>query len=123
MEDKTLKTTIFATQIYFFNLLKHNQMSHLTMEIKDNQLLRQFETHTTEGLLVLEYSIQERKLFLTKLNSPENLESEYVDDFIKMVLSTAEERKFKVVPTHPKIALFFRKNPIYRELLPPGIKL
>ena len=50
-------------------------MSHLTMEIKDNQLLRQFETQTTEGLLVLEYSIQERKLFLTKLNPPENLEA------------------------------------------------
>jgi hypothetical protein len=98
-------------------------MSHLTMEIKDNQLLRQFETHTTEGLLVLEYSIQERKLFLTKLNPPENLDTEFVDDFIKMVLATAEERKLKVVPTHPKLALFFRKNPVYRELLPPGIKI
>jgi predicted metalloenzyme YecM len=124
LDDKTLKIIIFAAEFKtHFTSLKHNQMNHLTMEIKDNQLLRQFETQTTEGLLVLEYSIQERKLFLTKLNPPENLEDELIDDFIKMVLATAEERKFKVVPIHPKLALFFRKNPFYRELLPPGIKL
>jgi pantothenate kinase type III len=93
------------------------------MEIKDNQLLRQFEVQTDSGLLAMEYAIQERKLFLTKLNQPEELEVEYINDFIKMVLSIAIDRKLKVVPTNPKLAHFFRKNPIYKELLPPGIKL
>ena len=36
------------------------------MEIKDNELLRQFEIITETGLVAIEYSIQERKLFLTK---------------------------------------------------------
>ncbi len=94
-----------------------------TMEIKDNLLLRQFEIMTPDGLLVLEYAIQERKLFLTKLHHPENLDIEICNEFIKTVLTIAEERRFKVVPTHPKIAHFFRKNPVYKELLPPGIKL
>jgi hypothetical protein len=93
------------------------------MEIKDNQLLRQFETQTDSGLLVMEYAIQERKLFLTKLHHSEELELDYINDFIKAVLAIAEERKFKVVPTHPKVTHFFRKNPVYKELLPPGIKL
>lgn len=93
------------------------------MEIKDNQLLRQFEVQTDSGLLAMEYAIQERKLFLTKLNQPEELEVEYINNFIKMVLSIATDRKLKVVPTNPKLAHFFRKNPIYKELLPPGIKL
>lgn len=93
------------------------------MEIKDNLLLRHFETPTEFGLLVMEYAIQERKIFLTKLNQPENLPNEYIEDFIREVLSIAVERKFKVVPTHPKLANFFRKNPAYKELLPPGIKL
>jgi hypothetical protein len=93
------------------------------MNIKDNQLLRQFETQSSLGLLVLEYSIQERKLFLTKLNYNEEEDPELLITFIKEVLSIAKERKLKVVPTHPKIALFFKKNPDYKELLPPGIKL
>ena len=38
------------------------------MEIKDNLLLRHFETPTEFGLLVMEYAIQERKIFLTKLS-------------------------------------------------------
>ncbi len=93
------------------------------MDIKDNELLRHFETPTDFGLLVIEYALQDRKIFLTKLNEPDNIGSDYVEDFLKKVLTIAEERKLKVVPTNPKIAHFFRKNPVYKELLPPGIKL
>lgn len=32
--------------------------------IKDNELLRQFETTTDNGLLTIEYAVQERKIFL-----------------------------------------------------------
>ncbi|MBN9283132.1 MULTISPECIES: N-acetyltransferase [Flavobacterium] len=93
------------------------------MEIKDNELLRQFENHTETGLLAVEYAIQERKLFLTKLNHAENQDPESINEFLKSVMSIAEERKLRVVPTHPKITSFFRKNPVYKELLPPGIKI
>jgi hypothetical protein len=36
------------------------------MEIKDNELLRQFEITTDTGLVAIEYSLQDRKIFLTK---------------------------------------------------------
>lgn len=93
------------------------------MEIKDNELLRQFEASTEFGTLIIEYAMQERKLFLTKLNVPSDLDPEIQDEFLKNILETAQERKLKVVPTHPKIVSFFRKNKKYSELLPPGIRI
>lgn len=93
------------------------------MEIKDNELLRQFEIITETGLVSIEYSIQERKLFLTKFCTNNNEDEELQNEFIKNVLVIAEERKLKVVPTHAKFISFFRKNRKYRELLPPGIMI
>lgn len=94
------------------------------MEIKDNTFSRQFETLSDGKLLSVEYSFQERKIFLTKINVPDQFEDEeLLTDFLKEIMAIAEERKLKVVPIHPKIATFFRKNPVYRELLPPGIRI
>ena len=93
------------------------------MEIKDNELLRQFEIITETGLVVIEYSVQERKLFLTKFCNNNNEDEELHHEFIKTVLELAEERKLKVVPTHAKFISFFRKNRKYRELLPPGLMI
>ena len=93
------------------------------MEIKDNELLRQFEIISDTGLVSIEYSIQERKLFLTKFCSNNNEDEELHSEFIKSVLEIAQERKLKVVPTHAKFISFFRKNRRYRELLPPGIMI
>jgi len=94
------------------------------MEIKDNTFSRQFETLVDGKLISLEYSFQEKKIFLTRLNVPENFEDEeFITAFLKNIMAIAEERKLKVVPILPKIATFFRKNPVYKELLPPGIKI
>ena len=48
---------------------------------------------------------------------------EFINDLLKNIMEIAYERKLKVVPILPKIALFFRKNICYRDLLPPGIKI
>ncbi len=94
------------------------------MEIKDNTFARQFETIVTEGLVSVEYSFQEKKIFLTKINTPEGFDNEeFISVFLENIMEIAIERKFKIVPILPKIVLFFKKNPIYKELLPPGIRL
>ncbi|EHQ43420.1 MULTISPECIES: GNAT family N-acetyltransferase [Myroides] len=93
------------------------------MEIKDNELLRQFELETDQGLLSVEYSLQERKIFLTKLKGFEEGVQAQSIDFLKGVLDIVREKRLRVVPTHPKIVSFFRKNPIYKEMLPPGIRI
>ena len=95
-----------------------------TMEIKDNTFSRQFETIVDQGLVSVEYSFQEKKILLTKINVPESFEDEeFVSNFLKNIMEIATEQKFKVVPILPKIVVFFKKNPVYKELLPPGIRL
>ncbi|MEY3500637.1 MAG: hypothetical protein RL308_2306 [Bacteroidota bacterium] len=94
------------------------------MEIRDNTFSRQFETVVDGKMIVLEYSFQEKKIFLTKIQTPDNFDNEtFINDFLKNIMEIAYERKIKVVPILPKIAAFIRKNPTYKDLLPPGIKL
>ena len=94
------------------------------MEIKDNVFSRQFETVLDGEMIILEYSFQEKKIFLTKIKTPDNFDNEaFINDFLKNIMEIAYERKLKVVPILPKIATFFRKNPTYKDLLPPGIKM
>jgi hypothetical protein len=94
------------------------------MEIKDNTFSRQFETFVDSKLISVEYSFQEKKIFLTRINVPDGfVDEDFLNDFLKNIMTIAYERKLKVVPILPKIALFFRKNTIYKDLLPPGIKI
>ena len=96
----------------------------IKLEIKDNTFARQFETLVAEGMVAVEYSFQEKKIFLTKINIPEGYDNEdFIVDFLKNIMDIAYERKLKVVPILPKIALFFKKNKVYADLLPPGIKI
>ena len=95
-----------------------------TIEVKDNSFARQFETTTAEGLITVEYSLQERKIFLTRINTPEEFKNEeFIDNLIKTILDNAIEQRLKIVPTYPRIVQFFKKNPSYKELLPPGIRI
>ncbi len=94
------------------------------MEIKDNSFLRQFETKVNGNLAKIEYSSQERKIFLTKLVIPEEITQEgFKEDFIKAVLHHLQEQNVRVVPTSPHIAGFLRKNRQYKEMLPVGIRI
>ncbi|MCZ8196868.1 MAG: N-acetyltransferase [Flavobacterium sp.] len=94
------------------------------LEIKDNTFARQFETLVDGKMVSVEYSFQEKKIFLTRLNTFDGFDNEeFINTFLKNIMEIAYERKLKVVPILPKIALFFRKNTIYRDLLPPGIKI
>lgn len=94
------------------------------MEIKDNTFSRQFEASIDGRMLAIEYSLQERKLFLTRI-SPSDVgpDDETVTEMLRSILDGAYERRLKVVPVFPRIAAFFRKNPRYKDLLPPGIRI
>jgi hypothetical protein len=94
------------------------------MEIKDNTFARQFEIVVDGKLISVEYSFQEKKIFLTRINTFDGFnDEELINEFLKNIMEIAYERKLKVVPILPKIALFFRKNSTYKDLLPPGIKI
>ena len=94
------------------------------VEINDNSFLRQFETSVEGHLAKIEYSSQERKVFLTKLVIPEAItKKDFKEDFIKSVLNHIQEKNLRVVPTSPQIAGFLRKNRQYKEMLPVGIRI
>ncbi len=92
--------------------------------IKDNVFLRQFETTLDGHLAKIEYSSQERKVFLTKIVVPEEITQDgFNESFIKAVLHHIREKNLRVVPTSPQIAGFLRRNRQYKEMLPVGIRI
>ncbi|MDO1500985.1 N-acetyltransferase [Winogradskyella maritima] len=93
-------------------------------ELIDNDFLRQFELKVDDNMAVIEYSLQERKIFLTKMIIPETLDSnEFQKDFLELVFDNIKERNISVVPTSPEIAKFVRSNRKYKRMLPVGIRI
>lgn len=93
-------------------------------ELIDNTFLRQFELKVEDQLAKIEYSLQDRKIFLTKLIVPETVQDEnFTEDFLKMVMMNIQERNISVVPTSPPIAKFIRKNRRYKAMLPVGVRI
>lgn len=93
-------------------------------ELVDNDFLRQFELKIEDDLAKIEYSLQDRKIFLTKLIIPESISSDaFKTDFLTRVFDNISERNISVVPTSPDIAKFIRKNRKYKKMLPVGIRI
>ena len=93
-------------------------------ELVDNDFLRQYELKVNEQLAKIEYSLQDRKIFLTKLIIPDSIKSEdFEEEFLTMVFENIGERNISVVPTSPEIAKFIRKNRKYKKMLPVGIRI
>lgn len=94
------------------------------VELVDNDFLRQFELKIEDDLAKIEYSLQERKIFLTKMYIPERITSEeFETDFLTLVFENISERNISVVPTSPQIVKFVRRNRKYQKLLPVGIRI
>ena len=93
-------------------------------ELIDNDFLRQFEIKIDDHLAKIEYSLQERKIFLTKLVIPDDINSEnFSNDFLAAVFEQIEDRNLSIVPTSPEIAKFVRKNRKYKRMLPVGVRI
>ena len=93
-------------------------------ELTDNTFLRQFQLEVDDQLAKIEYSLQDRKIFLTKLIVPECITDDmFVEDFLKLVMENIQERNISVVPTSPPIAKFIRKNRRYKSMLPVGVRI
>ena len=94
------------------------------MQITDNDFLRQFEIKVNGGLAIIEYSLQERKIFLTKIIVPEMPNKDkFTEDFLSNVLTIISEKNVRVVPTASIITKFIRKNRKFKALLPVGIRI
>ena len=115
----------YLKQIYI-TLLKNTFNFRImnNLNLVNNEFLRQFEIQTENSLARIEYSEQERKIFLTKIHIPKEIKDKsFEENFIIKVLEFISDKKLRVVPTSPEIARFVRSNRRYKELLPVGIKL
>lgn len=95
------------------------------VEITDNEFLRQFELEIGDNMARIEYALQDRKIFLSKYEMPEDLEEQgFRDIFIKAVFDELRDRGISVMPTSPEVVGFLRKNRRkYKDLLPVGINI
>ncbi len=94
------------------------------VEIVDNEFLRQFELKIDSHFAKIEYSLQDRKIFLTKLILPEEvIDEDFKSHFLRLVFENIRERNLSVVPTSPEIAKFIRKNRQFKNLLPVGVRI
>ncbi|MCD2259934.1 GNAT family N-acetyltransferase [Psychroserpens luteolus] len=93
-------------------------------ELTDNDFLRQFELKVDGELAKIEYSLQDRKIFLTKLIIPDGITNdEFEEEFLTLVFENIAERNISVVPTSPEIAKFIRRHRKYKKMLPVGIRI
>ena len=95
-----------------------------SLTIYDNTFLRQFEVEVDQGLAKIEYALQDRKIFLTKLvvtNSDSN--PDFEETFIREVFEIIKEKNIRIMPTSPQIRQFIKKHKEFKDLLPIGIRL
>lgn len=77
-----------------------------------------------EMLAVIEYQIQEKKYFLTKVSFPANFEeSGKATEMLDKTLDMIEETGMRVVPMTKFVKAHFKKNMNRRKLLPVGMHL
>ena len=92
--------------------------------IYDNTFLRQYEVEIGKDLAKIEYALQDRKIFLTKLVIPSsNKDEDFEETFIKEVFEIIKEKNIRIMPTSPQIRKFIKKHKEFKELLPIGIRL
>tara|TARA_B100001175_G_scaffold270746_1_gene243108 strand:- start:261 stop:647 length:387 start_codon:yes stop_codon:yes gene_type:complete len=92
--------------------------------INDNLFLRQYEVEIEDDLAIIEYALQDRKIFLTKLIIPSsNKDENFEEIFIREVFEIIKEKNIRVMPTAPQVRKFIKKNKEFKELLPIGVRL
>jgi len=95
-----------------------------SLTIYDNTFLRQFEVEVNQGLAKIEYALQDRKIFLTKLVVPNSDSNpDFEETFIREVFEIIKEKNIRIMPTSPQIRQFIKKHKEFKELLPIGIRL
>ena len=81
-----------------------------TLNINDNNFLRQFEVNINGQLAKVEYALQERKIFLTKIILPENTTDQFKEDFLVQIFEIIKDRKLRMMPTSSEIKKFLKSK-------------
>ena len=98
----------------------------IELNLVNNEFLRQFEVKLENQLARIEYSEQERKIFLTKISIPDSIYNKKLEEaFIVKVLEFIENKNFsfnknKILNSRNKIKYFSNVKKIYPLIVKPN---
>ncbi len=99
-------------------------LNSIIMEVVDNKEMRHFEVREDDHLAIIEYQLQEKKVFLTKVDFPKDfVESGKAEVMLEKTLDMIEADGMRVVPMTRFVKEHFRSHPARKKLLPVGIHL
>ena len=87
------------------------------LDINDNNFLRQFEVEIDGNLAKVEYALQERKIFLTKIIIPKNSDNDFKDKFLTEIFEIIKQKKLRMMPTDGEIKKFIKTHREYMDCL------
>lgn len=93
------------------------------IEITNNKVLERFQTKNTDEIAFVEYSVQDKKIFLGKTSIPESFSEVTTNTFLKAVLEECVAQKLRIVPTSSIVVNFIKNNKEYKEYLATGIRI
>jgi predicted GNAT family acetyltransferase len=94
------------------------------MEVVENKEMRHFEVQVGGMLALIEYQIQEKKVFLTRVDFPEKfLADGRATEMLERALDMIEETGMRVVPMTRFVKDYFKEHKEKKHLLPVGIHL
>ena len=94
------------------------------LELRDEPENRQFVARVGDHRARVEYERNGDRIFLTLLDIPKALVPlEITDALIEKVLTYVEEKRWKLIPTHPLIKAYMHAHPAWQRLLLKGVQL
>ena len=95
-----------------------------TLELHDETDARQFVVRVDGHRARVEYDRDGDRVFLTSIDVPKTLEPLGMKGVLmEKVLTHVEDKRWKLIPTHPAIKDYLRQNSAWQRLLLKGVQL
>ncbi|MDO4729041.1 MAG: N-acetyltransferase [Bacteroidota bacterium] len=92
-------------------------------ELINNKILNQYQTKIAKHTASVEYSIQDKKIFLGKTIIPDSFTEQETNIFIQNILDDCISQKLRIVPISSIVVKFIKNNKEYKEHLSAGIRI
>lgn len=103
---------------------KDTPIDPVTCELHDEVDARQFVMRVGGQRARVEYDRDGDRIFLTSIDVPKSLEHLNIHGaLLEKVLTHVEDKRWKLVPTHPAIKAYLRENSAWQRLLLKGVQL
>ena len=93
-------------------------------QLINNEARKQYEVHTDEAVLRIEYILAQDRIFLTHTEVPKSMEGKGLGSaIVKLALEDIEQKGLTLVPLCPFVALYLKRHPEWKRLVMKGINI